>query len=402
MPVFVLSPFQIAGLVLGLASIAYLVLALRAVRLFRERTERAAGFAPAVSILKPLHGANERLYECLKSFCDQDWSTYEVIFGVHTPDDPAIAVVERLQKEFPDRALRLVIDESLAGNNRKAANLANIFKAARYDILLLSDADVRVGRDCIAGIVAPFAGKKTGAVASIYKGLPTATPAARFGALYVNDWFVPSVCVDVSLRGIDFVFGAMSAIRRETLLAIGGFERLANCLAEDFSMGRFVANIGEKVVLSPYACDTIVDERTFSEMFRHEVRWQRSERACRPFDHFMSVVTWPLPLLALLLLPAPSFAGLGVLALHLGLRTALHFSVRRNFKIATGYEPLLVPVRECVCFLAWFAGLFGNTVEWGPATFSIRDYRALMRADLAKAGASGLDAASPTGAGKAT
>lgn len=382
MPFIVVSPWQIAGIALGVASIAYLILALRAVRIYRERTEPVPGWRPAVSVLKPVCGSSDTLYDCLKSFCDQDWPEYEVIFGVHSHTDAAIPVVERLIGEFPHRSLKLVIDESLAGHNRKAANLANIFKAARYDILLLSDADVCVGRDCIAAMAAPFADATTGAVASIYKGRPIDTAPARFGALYINDWFVPSVCVDVSLRGIDFVFGAMSAIRRDILLVIGGFERLAGCLAEDFSMGRFVANAGKNVVLSPYACDTIVDDRSFGEMFRHEVRWQRSERACRPRDQIMSVVTWPLPLLAALLLLEPSAVGLCVLAAHLGLRTAVHFSIRRNFEIAAGREPWMVPLRECVCFFAWFAGLFGNRVQWGTSSFSIKEYRALMRADL--------------------
>lgn len=382
MPLILLTPFQIAGIILGLASIAYLILALRAVRIWRERSQRVPGWTPPVSVLKPLHGTSGVLYDCLKSYCDQDWPEFEVIFGVHTANDAAVPVVERIKREFPHRPIHLVIDETLAGNNRKAANLANIFKHARHDLILLSDADVRVGRDCIASMVAPFEDPRTGAVASIYKGFPIDTPAARFGALYVNDWFVPSVCVDVTLRGIDFVFGAMSAIRRDTLIAIGGFERLANCLAEDFSMGRFVANTGQKVVLSPFACDTIVDDTSFAGMFRHEVRWQRSERACRPFDHFMSVVTWPLPLLMLFLLPGLSVAGLAILAAHVLLRMALHFSVRRNFKIAAGYEPWMVPVREAVCFFGWFAGLFGNRVQWGPSSFSIKEYRALMRADL--------------------
>jgi len=397
MPFFVLSPIQIAGITLGLASIAYLLLALRAVGLFRERAEPKPGWRPAVSILKPVCGRSDTLYDCLRSFCDQDWPNYEVIFGVHTATDAAIPVVERLIREFPQVPIRLVVDESLAGNNRKAANLANIFKAARHDILLLSDADVCVGRDCVAAIVAPFADAETGAVASIYKGRPIDTAAARFGALYINDWFVPSVCVDVSLRGIDFVFGAMSAIRRDTLLAIGGFERLAGCLAEDFSMGRFVANAGKRVVLSPYACDTIVDDKSFAEMFRHEVRWQRSERACRPLDQFMSVVTWPLPLLAALLLLEPSVVGLGVLGTHLGLRTLLHDALRRNFRFATGHEPWMVPLRECVCFLAWFAGLFGNRVQWGTSSFSIAEYRALMHADLERAALAPV-----TGKGEAT
>jgi ceramide glucosyltransferase len=380
MPIFVVSVGQIAGVLLGLAAIAYLVLALRSVRRFKEHPGAIPGWHPGVSVLKPICGDAPELYQCLRSFCEQDWETYEVIFGAHSEADPAIAVVRRLIAEFPDRDLRLVVDGTLAGPNRKAANLANICKSARHDILVLADSDVRVDRQCLAAMAAPFAAPAVGAVASIYKGLPVAGAPANFGALYINDWFVPSVLVDVDLRGIDFVFGAMSAVRRQALAAIGGFEHLAQCLAEDFSMGRLVSRAGWSVRLSPYACETVVAERSFLDMFRHEVRWQRSERACRPLDQFLSVITCPLPLLLALLLPQASLVGLGVVASEIALRILLHYEVRRSFRIATPPQPWLVPLRDGVSFFAWAAGLVGNTVRWGNESFSIRAYRRLMAA----------------------
>ncbi|HVX36039.1 MAG TPA: bacteriohopanetetrol glucosamine biosynthesis glycosyltransferase HpnI [Hyphomicrobium sp.] len=386
MPFFVFSIWQFAGVAVGLAGLAYLVLAVRATWRFRERAVFGGEPRRGVSVLKPVYGTNPYLYESLRSFCLQDYPKYEVIFGAHTPDDPAVAVVNRLIAENPNLDLRLVVDETLAGPNRKAANLANIARTAKYDIFVLADSDVRVDQDCVASMAAPFDDPKVGAVASIYKGWPTDDTPSRFGALYLNDWFVPSVAADVYLRGIDFVFGAMSAVRREALDAIGGFEMLAGCLAEDFSMGRFVARRGWRVVLSPYACDTVVAESSFTEMFQHEVRWHRSERACRPFDQFMAVVTWPLALLLLLLVPQPSIVGLSIIGAHVTLRIILHFLVRRHFRIATPPEPWLVPLRECVCFFAWVAGMFGNDIKWGKETFSIRAYRKLMAAESASLG----------------
>jgi ceramide glucosyltransferase len=383
MPILVLSALQITGVLVGAAAVAYLVLALRSVGRFKERPERVANWEPPVSVLKPVYGADPGLYECLRSFCEQDWPDYEVIFGAHSEDDPAVPVVRRLIAEFPDRDLRLIIDDRLAGPNRKAANLANIYRSARHDIIVLSDGDVRIDRNCLASLAAPFVAPSVGAVAAIYKGWAVGGAAARFGALYLNDWFVPSVVVDVDLRGIDFVFGALSAVRRRPLEAIGGFEYLAQCLAEDFSMGRMISRKGWKVVLSPYACDTVVAERSFWDMFRHEVRWQRSERACRPLDQFMSVVTCPLPLLALLLLPQPSIIGLGIIGSEIALRILLHFQVRRSFRISGPIEPWLVPLRDCVCFFAWAAGLFGSHVYWGKEAFSIKGYRKLMAAEAA-------------------
>src|SRR5262245_56203274 len=378
MPIFVFSPSQVLGVLLGLSSLAYLALALRSTWRFHERVGAISGYRPKVSILKPVHGTAPYLYDCLRSFCEQNWPEYEVIFGAHNESDPAVDVVRRLIAEFPDRDLRLVVDGTLAGPNRKAANLANIFRAAQHDIIILADSDVRVDCNCITAMAAPFAEQSVGAVACVYKGWPVGGAVATFGAMHINDWMVPSVLVDVDLRGIDFVFGAMSAVRRQALDEIGGFERLSQAIAEDFAMGWLVTRNGWRVVLSPYACDTVVAERNFPAMFYREVRWQQTERACRPLDHFLSLVTYPLPLLLVLLLLQPSVVGLGVIVTGIVGRLALHYQVRRNLSVVTPPQPWLVPLRECVCFLAWAVSLVGDTTRWGQATFSISGFRRLM------------------------
>ncbi len=370
----VVSAAQIAGVLLGLAGLSYLVLALRATFRFQERADIVPRWHPAVSVLKPVFGNPPYLYECLRSFCAQDWPAYEVIFGAHSDDDPAVTVVRRLIQEFPNRSMRLVVDASLVGPNRKASNLANIYKAAKHNIILIADSDLRVDRNCIAAMVAPLVEPTVGAVASVYKGLPIGGAISNFGALYINDWFAPSVLVDVELRGIDFVF-AMSAVRRQALDAIGGFEFLAQFFADDFALGRLITRKGWNVVLSPYACDTAVADRTFADMFRHEVRWQRTERACRPLDHFLSVVTWPLPLMLVLLLPQLSVVATSIIGLEIALRVALHYQVRRSFRVTTPPQPWLVPFRECVCFLAWAFSLFGDRIRWADQTFSASEFR---------------------------
>jgi ceramide glucosyltransferase len=329
----------------------------------------------------------------LRSFCIQDWPEYEVIFGAHTADDPAIDVVRRLIDEFPDRDLRLVVDGRLYGPNRKASNLANIYEVAKHDIVILADSDVRVDGNCIAAMVAPFVDPSVGATTSIFKGLPVDGAVANFGALHINDWMVPSILVDVDLRGIDFTFGAMSAIRREALDAIGGFEHLSRGLAEDFAMGWLVVREGWKVALSRYACDTVVAEHGFADLMQREVRWQRAERACRPLDQFLSGITHPLPLLLVLLLPQPTIVGLSIIGLEIAMRISLHYQVRRSLSIATPAQPWLVPLRECVCFLAWAASLAGNRMRWGSETFTLSTFRKIMLAGVAQqspsAGAAG-------------
>ena len=368
---------QIFGLLLGLLGIAYLVLALLSTYRFKEGFGSRSAFRPAVSVLKPVYNETPRLYECLRSYCEQDWEDYEVIFGARSDQDTAVEVVRRLIREFPDRKFQLVIDSQLVGPNRKVSNLANIYKVARHDTILLADSDLRVDASCIAAMVAPLADPSIGAVASMYKGLPVGGGPSIFGALYINDWFLPSVLVDVNLRGIDFVF-AMSSVRREALNAIGGFERLAQFFADDFAMGKMITRAGWKVVLSPYACDTVVAEDDYISMFRHEVRWQRTELACRPLDQLLFVITCPLPLLLTIFLIVPSALGGMAILLEVLLRILLHFQVRRSFRISTPPQPWAVPLRECVCFFAWLSSLFGSKIRWGDDTFSVWAFRKLL------------------------
>src|SRR3984957_11658105 len=74
---------------------------------------------PGVTILKPLCGPEPRLYECLRSFCNQAWPQLQIVFGVRDPADPAVAVVRRLQHEFPALDLTLVLDGTYHGSNGK-------------------------------------------------------------------------------------------------------------------------------------------------------------------------------------------------------------------------------------------------------------------------------------------
>lgn len=371
MRLLIISPAQVSGMLLGLGALAYLLIALWSTWRFRERANPAPGWYPPISVLKPVFGNAPRLYECLRSFCEQDWPDYEIVFGAHAEDDPAVDIVRRLIRELPDRDIRLVIDADLAGPNRKAANLTNIYKAAHHDIIVLSDSDVWVDSHCLAAMAAPFVDDAIGAVACVYKARPVAGFASKFAALYVNDWFIPSVLVDVDLRGIDFLFGAMCAVRRQALDAIGGFARLSQYLADDFVLGQLVARAGWKIVLSPYACDTMMDDRDISEMLIHEIRWQRTVRTCRRLDHALSVMTFPLPLLLALLLPHPTEIGLSLIGLEIGLRILLHHRLRRSFTISAPARPWLVPLRDCVCFLAWAVALFGSSVRWRDQTFVI-------------------------------
>jgi len=306
--VLLLPPGYLFGFGLAAASATYLILALWRLATSHFDTlpiqphGAAPDFRPPVTVLKPLCGREPRLYECLRSFCEQDYPDMQIVFGVGDSEDDAIPVVERLIAEFPGRDLALVVDGGMHGSNLKVGNLVNMARLAKHDIVVVSDSDTLVARDCVAQVVMPFADAATGAVTCLYKAAPAAGLASKLGALFINDWFLSSAVVDARMRDVAYCFGPLSAVRRTALDAIGGFAALSSQLADDFMMGRLIAAAGYKVRLSHVVPSTIVSEN-FRSLFWHELRWAQTVKAVKPGEHFLSVVMEPLPLLAALLLP---------------------------------------------------------------------------------------------------
>lgn len=358
-----------AGLILAAASTGYLLVAIAGVARFRRSHALETPPSLAVTILKPVCGAEPRLYECLKSFCALNYAPLQIVFGVGDHEDPAIPVVRRLIEEFPSLDLSLVIDSAIHGTNLKVGNLINMYRSAKHEIVIVSDSDTEVAPDCLKSVLAPFADEAVGAVTCLYKAAPSRNLASDFGALFVNDWFLASAVVDAGMREAAYCFGPVTAIRRQALEAMGGFGMLAFHLADDFMLGRLVAAAGYKVRLADYVPDIVVDE-SFPSLLRHELRWARTVRTVKPGEHFMSGVMEPLPLLLLLLLPFPHW-GWPVLGGVMALRIILHFLVRRRFGITSPARPWLLPLRECLCFGIWLASYRSSHVSWRERDFVI-------------------------------
>ena len=270
--------------------------------------------------------------------------------------------------EFPARDLILTIDAHIQGENLKVSNLVNMARFAKHDVIIVSDSDTRVGRDCLAWVVAPLADARTGAVTCLYKAAPTPGLASRLGALFIDDWFLSSAVVDARMREVTYCFGPVSAVRRDALDAIGGFPRLASHLADDFMMGRLIAAAGYRIELADVIVETVVAE-TWHSLFAHELRWARTVKAVKPGEHFMSGITEPLPLIALLLFNHGAL-GWSAIGAVMALRLALHYALRARFAVVPPC-PWLVPLRECLCFAVWVASFAGSNVRWRNRDFVI-------------------------------
>ncbi len=355
-----------------LASLGYLAFAILCVMRFKHPPGRRLAAPPPVTVLKPICGLDAGLRDNLRTFCDQDYPCFQVIFGVASSTDPAIPVIETVISEFPDRDLRLCIDARTAGANLKVSNLANIYPNASHDLIVIADSDMRVGPDYLNAVVAAFEDPEVGAATCLYTGTATGGLASRLGAVFINEWFLPSVLVAHALQPIRFCFGATIAIRRELLDRIGGFARLAPLLADDYMLGKLVCELGYKVKLTSYLVENIVQEADLRSLFLHELRWARTVRTVQPYGYLLSFVTYPMPMALLFLPVAPSIGlGLGAIATAILLRLIMHRCAGRRLLSKHHVTPWLLPLRDVLSFAVWGTSFLGRHVHWRHQTFAV-------------------------------
>jgi ceramide glucosyltransferase len=370
-------------LALALVSSAYWLVASWCTVAFRRRPAHPSAFAPHVTVLKPLHGVGGHLYESLRSFCAQDYPDYQIVVGVRDADDPAVKVVARLMAEHPRLDLRLVVSDRPVGANPKVSNLANLYEAAKYDILVVADSDIRVGRDYLQTVVAPLEDPEVGLASCLYRGVADRGLWATLGAMFINEWFLPSALVGARLEGVNHAFGATMVCRREMLERIGGFAALAPYLADDYQFGQLVAAQGGRVVIADCVVDTAVTAATLRGLFLHELRWARTYRTARPLGYFFSVVTLALPVsvLGLAVTEAAPASVLGA-AILVAIRLASTMVFSRVLDLPADWRRLsLVPFRDTLSLVVWAASFLGRTVHWAGQRFRVDSGGKLMPAD---------------------
>jgi ceramide glucosyltransferase len=332
---------------------------------------------PPVSILKPLKGIDPEIYKSFRSHCLQDYTDYEIIFGVNDSNDPAIESVKALQREFPERNIQLVVCSKILGTNVKVSNLAQMLPHARYEVLIVNDSDIRVEADYLKRVTAPFADTQTGMVTCLYRGVSSATLGSRLEALGIGTDFTGGVLVARQLEGgIHFAFGSTLAFRRETLEKIGGFETIVDYLADDYELGNRIAALGYKIELPDVVVETYLPAYGFRDFISHQLRWARGIRDARAGGYFGLIFTfgtfWSCVAIAASAGALWSWITLAfTLLLRLAVASVVGKSVlkdRQVFKFAW-----LIPLRDLIAVGVWIASLTGNTVTWRGDSFTLKN-----------------------------
>jgi ceramide glucosyltransferase len=338
---------------------------------------------PPLSILKPLKGVDPEIWESFCSHCEQECPEFQIqiqmIFGVSDPADPAIEVVRKLQSKYPNREIELIVCDRVLGPNIKVSNLVQMLPAARHELLLVNDSDIRVPPDYLRKVITPLADASVGLVTCLYHAVASPTLGSRLEALGISTDFVPGVLSARFLeKGLHFGLGSTLAFRRRDLEAIGSFEALLDYLADDYELGRRIAATGKRVELSAATVTTFLPAYTLRQFFRHQLRWSRTIRDARRWGYAGLLFTFGLPWALVTLLVAQGAAWAWALfALTFAARLAVGFVaavvVLHDRQALSNI--FLLPLRDLIAPFIWAAGFLGNRIHWRGDVFDLKDGR---------------------------
>lgn len=343
---------------------------------------------PSVTLLKPLKGCDPATEHCLRSWLTQDYAgPVQVLFGVAEADDPACGAVRKLLQEFPRSDAQLVVCGPQLGANAKVSQLVELERLAKHDLVVISDADVRVPPDLLSNVTAPFGelpvapprGEQSGVrpcgmVCCFYRLANPATLAMRWEAVAINADFWSQVLQSQTLKPIDFALGAVMAMPRKQLAEIGGFRALVDCLADDYQLGNRLARRGYHLALSPVVAECWSAPMGWAAVWKHQLRWARTIRVCQPVPYFFSILSngtlWPL--LWLLAKPAAPVVAFVLCCCLTRILTALDLQSR----LAQSRPPYacawLVPIKDLLQAAIWLLAFVGNRIEWGGRRMRLR------------------------------
>jgi ceramide glucosyltransferase len=361
-----------------LPATAYSLISLFCARKFFQRTAPAVSRATAetgVTILKPVKGMDAGSYDNFASFCRQEYTgPLQMLFAAASADDAVIPVIRRLITAFPEHDISLVLNPAIHGPNYKVSNLINAFPRARHDIIIICDSDIRVPPDYLRSVTSHFVDPQVGLVTSFYRTSSVHNIATALEATGFTAEMIPNVLVALQLEGLSFALGASMAVRRDALASIGGFEVLADYLADDYQLGNKVHRAGWGIALDGCFVESMIKAEGLLTVVSRQLRWARTMRVSRPGGFLASGITLPFPAACMALLIAPSLqTGLSAVALLYTVRLAVSTLFSRRF-VRDGLLPRwlwLIPLRDLLAFSTWALSFLGNRVEWRGSCFKL-------------------------------
>ena len=353
-------------------------------RFLRRARYPRDGHTPPITVLKPLKGPGLELAANLETFCLQDYPEYQIVFGVEDASDPAVEIVRALMRRFPDRHITLSVG-SEQGANRKVASLVHMMRHARHDVLVLSDADIRVRPDYLRTLAAPLVDHSVGLTTCLYRGRGMIGLPSLIESLFINTDFLPMVLMAQWVQRFRYAYGASTAFRREALAGIGGFDALRDYLADDYLLGNRIADAGWRLLLLPYVVETVLDSRTMRDVWRHQLRWARTYRVCQPFGWFVSLVihTMLWGVVAVVATGGSTAGWIALLAAVAARIGSLRVILGMLGDTMTVRDLLLVPLKDLAYSAVWVTSWLGRDVVWSGQRLRVQPDGRMLPVDAA-------------------
>jgi ceramide glucosyltransferase len=342
----------------------------------------AARSAAGVTLLKPLKGCDEATEKCLRSWFEKSYDgPIQILFGVASANDPVCDLIRKLLQEFAKSDAQLVICGPLSGTNLKVSKLMQLEKLAKYDILIVSDADVRVPAEFLVNVISPLIDPGIGLVNCFYRLANPSSLAMEWEATAVNVDFWSQVLQSQSLKPLDFAMGAVMATRRKQLQEIGGFAAMADCLADDYQLGKRISRNGYRIVLCPVVVECWSERMGWKAVWKHQLRWARTIRVCQPAPYFFSILSnatlWPLLWLAFNPALPQLLCALGCWLVRIG--TAMNLQKKMTCKPVSFLHGAFVLVKDLLQTAIWLQAFAGNRIEWRGELMRLRPDGTLVR-----------------------
>ncbi|MGB7553235.1 MAG: glycosyltransferase [Candidatus Korobacteraceae bacterium] len=370
-------PIYIILIVAAIPGVYYLLALYSSARYFLswKQAPPNSDFTPPISCLKPIKGLDPEAYENYASFCRQDYPEYEILFCVD-PGDPALPILEKLVKDFPERRIRLLFGSGRAAINDKIGRLVRLVNEAEHDLLVITDGDIRVGPDYLRAVAAPFRDPKVGGATCIYASTKETTVVQELQSIGMISDFFAGIFVAWQLDGIKFTFGQTIVTRRQNIAAFGGYEAIDNRPADDLRVGRLISDLGYEVKLLPYVVQSVADFASLSDLFYKRVRWMTVMRLMRPWGHFGLIFTWGLPWALVAIATHPSTGiVLGYLGTYAILRVAMTWLIGIWGMKQPGLwkKMFLIPAWDAMAFVIWLISFGRKSIRWRGVEYFIRE-----------------------------
>lgn len=336
---------------------------------------------PPISILKPLSGIDDNLFDNLASFCEQDYPAYEILFCLQDANDPAYKVAKKVRERYPDRDITVVVERCTAGLNPKVNNLLPGYRRSKYDTVLISDSNALVDAGYLRAITSNLADPEVGLVSNLIRGIGGRTLGSILENLHLNSFILGSVCFLHRFWDTPCVIGKSMLMRKRDLDAIGGLTAYKDVLAEDFVIGREMDRAGRKVALSNYLVKNVNEFWGIKRFLNRHTRWGKLRWNIGGYQYLSELLANPVFIASLpALLWRATSATVGLILMVSAVKATVDYLIGRSLDTREGtpgirrlapFHYVLAPAKDMLIGILWFVPLLSSTVVWRGNRYQI-------------------------------